>query len=101
MTLSDISLPWTDPGAPLGGSVLIGLLPLLVLTALQIILLPPPRWRWLAAPLTMAVLFLLFMGLKGLSAGETALSHAFGTAALFVLLLGLCRCAFTLVFHGL
>jgi small-conductance mechanosensitive channel len=101
MMMTEISLPWTDPGASLGSSVLLGLLPLLVLTLLQVILLPPPRWRWLAAPLTLAVLYLLFMGLKWLSAGETNLSRAFGTAALFVLLLGLCRCAFTLIFHGL
>jgi small-conductance mechanosensitive channel/CRP-like cAMP-binding protein len=76
----------------------VGLVVLLVLMTLQLILLPRPQRRTVFVPLACLVLHLAVLGLRGLFVRDDTPWDVAGALAFFLLLVGIGRSAFVLVF---
>jgi small-conductance mechanosensitive channel/CRP-like cAMP-binding protein len=83
------------------GVLLGGLVVLPVLIALQAALLEPPRRRWWLGPTVLYALYLLLLGLLPLTPAESSLRQGLALTAFFVVLLGVGRSLFALLFYGL
>jgi small-conductance mechanosensitive channel len=91
-------LPWTDPGKGLNGDTIAGAAILALLIVAQAVLTPGRR---IVGPVVLLTLQVAFLALKPLAAGLPEVQEALGLSALLALLLGLVRCGFVIVFHGL
>jgi small-conductance mechanosensitive channel/CRP-like cAMP-binding protein len=91
-------LPWTDPATAFNGDTIAGAVALAALIAVQAALAPGRR---LVGPIILLILHVGLLAVKPLAAGVPDLQEFLGLTALFALLLGLLRCAFVIVFHGL
>jgi small-conductance mechanosensitive channel/CRP-like cAMP-binding protein len=96
-----VAWPWHDLSPDVQATIVGGLYALPLLIVLQAILLPPPRRRWVLGPTLLIILALLLLA-AGMLAGDDApgLRHALDYTAYFVILVGVGRCLFALVFFG-
>jgi small-conductance mechanosensitive channel len=95
---------WLSPGdlSPSLRAVLLGgLIALPVLIVVQAAVLEPPRRRWWLGPTILFALALLLVGLLPLAPVESPLRQGLALAAFFVVLLGVGRSLFALLFYGL
>jgi small-conductance mechanosensitive channel/CRP-like cAMP-binding protein len=94
-------LPLFGHAAPLRDLLIACAILLVVLLALQATLLERPWNRRIVGPIVLLVLALMALGLRGLTRGLPSFQTALDDLALLLLLLGLGRAGFVLVFHGL
>jgi len=96
-----LTWPWHDLSPDVQATITGALFALPALVALQAILLPPPRRRWALGPTLLFVLSVMLLG-GALLVGDEAsgLRRLLDYTAYFLLLVGVGRCLFALLFFG-
>lgn len=99
--MADAWLPLLDFSVPFRALLAVCTLALVTLIVLQVLLVSPPWNRRVVGPIVLLVLTVILAVVDGLAAGESDFRKWTSGIALFLILLGLARCGFILVFHGL
>jgi small-conductance mechanosensitive channel/CRP-like cAMP-binding protein len=99
--MGDVFLPLLDFSVPFRGLLAVCTLALIALIVLQVLLVAPPWNRRIVGPVVLLVLSLILAVVYTLAATDPAFRKLDSEVALLLLWLGIARCAFVLVFHGL
>jgi small-conductance mechanosensitive channel len=99
--MGDVWLPLLDFSVPFRGLLAVSTLTLVTLIILQVLLVPPPWNRRIVGPVLLLVLSLILAVVYSLSVAEADFRRHVSEVALLLVWLGIARCGFILVFHGL
>lgn len=99
--MGDIFLPLLDFSVPFRGLLAVCTLTLVTLIILQVLLVSPPWNRRVVGPVVLLVLSLILAVVYSLADADPDFRKLDSEVALLLLWLGIARCSFVLVFHGL
>src|SRR5262245_3272962 len=99
--MADAWVPLLDLSVPLRGLLAVCTLALVTFIILQVLLVSPPWNRRVVGEIVLLVLALILAAVDSIAGTEPDFQKLLSGIALFFLLLGLARCAFILIFHGL
>src|SRR5262245_34353002 len=99
--MGDIFLPLLDFSVPFRGLLAVCTLTLVTLSILQVLLVSPPWNRRIIGPVVLLVLSLILAVVYSLADADPDFRKLDSEVALLLLWLGIARCSFVLVFHGL
>ena len=96
-----VAWPWHDLSVELQTALFTGVFLLPALIALQYLLLPPPKRQWVFGPSLFYALYIILLGFAMLVDDDVpGLRRGLDLTAYFVLLAGVGRSVFALVFYG-
>jgi len=98
--MADVFLPLLDFSVPFRGLLAVCTLTLMTLIVLQILLVPRPWNRRVVGPVVLLALSLILAVVYSLTATDPDFRKLDSEIALLLLCLGIARCGFVLVFHG-
>src|SRR5262245_1451279 len=100
-TMGDVWLPLLDFSVPFRGLLAVCALTLVTLIILQVLLVSAPWNRRVVGPVILLILSLILAAVYSLAPPEPEFRKGLSGVGLCLLLFGIARCGFVLLFHGL